>query len=570
MRRLNVEPDGDEDVNDLLRKIIVIGHRNPDTDSIVSAIAYAALKRQQGYVNCMPARAGRLTPQTEYVLRRFGVEAPTFIPDMLPKVAYFMPEGSPITVQANTALWDALELMDRHRLPAIPVVDGQGHYSAYLSHNTFTENIVHKADPHRKAIIPTSINLLIKTLRAQPLLTVNGDAVVKSRLLVAGSTREAFEQVLKTELPMNAIALVENRASILDLCIRYKVRAIVLTGGAPLSKEMFEKAREAGISVLISPYDIASTVYLTLYSMPVSAMATQAIQAVGLNDPVRDIMSAVQASPTRSLPVVDDNGKVVGVINERDLYKQPNVDIIMVDHNELSLAVEGLDQFHIIEIIDHHKLGNFPTHEPITFINRVVGSAATVVACLYQEQKATLTPAIAGLLLSAIITDTLALQSPTTTDVDRNMADYLSGLLNLDVADLAHDIFSHAARLTDLTIEKILDMDAKHYTEDGVSFSVSQIETGTSDELKSRIPELLAALESRCKAEKSYFAALMVTDITALNSVLLVAGDARFIAKIPFPKLGNDNVFLCKGIMSRKKQLLPLLLEQLSATLGVR
>ncbi len=369
---------------------------------------------------------------------------------------------------------------------------------------------------------------------------------------------------------MNAIALVENRASILDLCIRYRVRAIVLTSGLPLSKEMYRRASEAGISVLISPYDIASTVYLTLYSMPVSTMATGAIKAVKASDLVRDIHQAVQLSPSRSLPVADDAGKVIGIINERDLYKQPNVDVIMVDHNELSLGVEGLDQFRIIEIIDHHKLGNFPTHEPIDFINRVVGSTATIVACLYQEQKATLTPAIAGLLLSAIITDTLALQSPTATETDRTMAEYLSGLLNLEVADLAHDIFSHASRLTDLSTEKILSMDSKHYDEGGVPFAVAQIETGTSDELSGRIPELLEALRARCAAEKLFFSALMVTDITALNSVLLVAGDPRFIAKIPFPRMGGDNVFLCKGIMSRKKQLLPLLLEQLNAVLGVR
>ena len=556
-------------MNDPQRKIIVIGHRNPDTDSIVSAIAYAALKRQQGHVNCMPARAGKLTPQTEYILRRFGVEAPKFIPDMLPKVEYFLPEGMPHTVQANTALWDALELMDKNRLPAVPVVDREGHYQAFLTHNTFMENIVHKTDPHRKAIIPTSIHLLTKTLRAQPLLTFDEDTVVKSRLLVAGSTKEAFEQVLKTELPTNAIALVENRASILDLCIQYKVRAIVLTSGLPLSKEMYQRAADARISVLISPYDIASTVYLTLYSMPVSTMATRAIRAVKMSAQVRDIHQAVQSSPSRSLPVVDDDEKVIGVINERDLYKRPNVDVIMVDHNELSLGVEGLDRFPIIEIIDHHKLGNFPTHEPINFINRVVGSTATIVACLYQEQKATLTPAIAGLLLSAIITDTLALQSPTATETDRTMAEYLSGLLNLEVADLAHDIFSHASRLTDLSTEKILSTDSKHYDESGVSFVVAQIETGTADELSARIPELLEALKAQCVTEKLFFSALMVTDITALNSILLVAGDSRFIAKIPFPRMDSDNVFLCKGIMSRKKQLLPLLLEQLTAVLGV-
>ncbi len=558
-------------MNDTQRKIIVIGHRNPDTDSIVSAIAYAELKRQQGYVNCMPARAGRLTPQTEYILQRFDVQPPTFIPDMRPKVEYFLPEGEPTTVQGNTALWDALELMDKNQLPAVPVVDKEGYYRAFLSHHTFTQNIVHKTDPHRKAIIPTSINLLAKTLRAQPLHVENADVVIKSRILVAGATKEAFEQVLKTELSTNTIAIVENRETIINLCIKYKLRAIVMTSGEQPSKAMRERVKAAGLSLLISPYDIASTIYLTLYSMPVSTMAVGAISPVKTSDVVRSILSQVQHSPTRSLPVVDDSERVVGIINERDLYKRPNVDIIMVDHNELTLGVEGLDQFHIREIIDHHKLGNFPTHEPITFINRVVGATATVVACLYQEQKAVLTPAIAGLLLSAIITDTLGLQSPTTTDVDRNMAEYLAGLLDLEVADLANDIFAHASRLTDLTVEKILSTDTKNYTECGVNFAVSQIEISTSNELRDRIPELVAALDENCKAQKLFFTALLVTDITALNSILLVAGDDRFIAKIPFPKVhGHENAFHCKGIMSRKKQLLPLLLEQLNAIVGAR
>ncbi|MDO5461973.1 MAG: putative manganese-dependent inorganic diphosphatase [bacterium] len=553
----------------LKKKIIVIGHRNPDTDSIVSAIAYAELKRQQGYTNCLPARAGKLTPQTEYILRRFGVEAPIFIPDMYPKVEHFL-EKTPVTVQAKSALWDALLIMDKNRVPAIPVVDIEGHYQAYLSHHTFTENIVHKTDPHRKVIIPASINLLAHTLRAQVLLSFNAETVIKSRILVAGSTKETFEEVLKIEMPTNAIAIVENRESIVRLCLQYKVRAIVLTNGQSLSKDLYALAKEAHISVLSSPYDIASTIYLALYSMPVSAMtsAKNAVKPISTNDAVRTILPMVQTSPTRSLPVVNREGKVVGVINERDLYKQPNVDIIMVDHNELSLGAEGLDQFHIIEIIDHHKLGNFPTREPINFINRVVGSTSTIVACLYQEQKAILTPAIAGLLLSAIITDTLALQSPTTTDVDRAMAEYLAGLLNLEVSELASDIFAHGARIIDLSEEKLLNLDAKLYHEAGVTFSVAQLESSSFAELEPRLPALRHALEEKCKHEKLFFAALMVTDITALNSLLLVVGDTRFLEKIPFPKHTRSGLYLCKGIMSRKKQLLPLLLEQLSEVLG--
>ncbi len=544
------------------RKTIVIGHLNPDTDSIVSAIAYAALKRQQGNKNCIPARAGKLSPQTEYILQRFDVHPPKFIPDMFPKVEHFLPEGKAVTVQGNTALWDALELMDKEGLTAVPVVDRDGHYLNFLSHHSFAESLIHKSDPHRKAIIPTSISLLTKTLRAQPLLTFDADTVVKSRLLVAGCTRDAFEQVLKTEMPTNAIAVVENRESIIKLCLQYKVRAIVITSALPLSREMFIKAKEAQISVLISPYDITSTIYLALYSMPVSCMVQAPVKPVKASDSVRDILRDVQNSYTRSLPVINDNEIVIGSISEPDIYREPNTDIIMVDHNELSLAVQGLDQFRIIEVIDHHKLNNFPTKNPITFINRVVGATATVVACLYQEQKAIMTAPIAGLLLSAIITDTLGLQSPTTTDVDRNTADYLAGLLNLDVTELAQDIFSHAARLTDLSAEKLISMDSKAYAENGLNFTVAQIETGTTNEIHARLPELLAALEEARQKENLFFKALMVTDIVALNSILLVAGEPRLLGKISFPKVdGSPNIFLCRGIMSRKKQLLPLLME---------
>ncbi len=545
------------------RTTYVFGHRNPDTDSIVSAIAYAALKRQQGLVNCIPARAGKLTPQTEYILERFDMAAPTFIPDMLPKVEYFLSSERSL-VKEDRALWDALELMDHEHLSALPVVNKDGTYKALLTHNTFAQNIIHKTDPHRKAILPTSIELIINTLRAQPVITFNPTEIIKSRIIVAGAHADTFETKLSNEWIKHAIVLVEDRQSIIEKCIAHGIRAIVLTGGSPLAKPLRAKAEAAGVSVLISPYDTASTIYLMLYSIPVSTMADASIAPVHVGDAVRDVQQAIQQSPARSLAVVDDDNKVVGTLNERDLFKSPNVDIIMVDHNELSQAVEGLDQFNIIEIIDHHRLGNFPTHVPITFINRVVGATATVVATLYMEQHATMTQGIAGLLLAGIITDTVGLQSATTTDTDRNMAEYLSGILNLEVEDLAKDIFSHACKLSDLSTEEILSMDTKTYKEGDYTFQVSQVESGSIDDLAKLIKPLTQSLEARCQASKSFFEALMITDITALNSILLVVGDARFVEKVPFPNYaGNRRAFLCKGILSRKKQLLPLLLEQL-------
>ena len=265
--------------------------------------------------------------------------------------------------------------------------------------------------------------------------------------------------------------------------------------------------------------------------------------------------------------MVDRDNRVVGVFAERDLVKEPNTDIIMVDHNELSLAVEGIDQFRILEIIDHHKLGNQPTRQPVTFINKVVGSTATIVASLFEEQRVALTPQIAGILLSGILADTLGLRSATTTDTDRNTANNLADFLNLEIDEYAKELFANSSHKGDWTVEEMLSVDAKNYEFSGRKFAVAQVESGTADELTSRHEEILKGLERQCKDRSLSFSALMITDITALNSVLLVAGDQRLIASIPFPKL-YDRTWLCRGILSRKKQLLPLLMEQLETVYG--
>jgi len=549
------------------RKIYVIGHRNPDTDSIVSAVAYAALKRSQGF-DCHPARAGKLTPQTEYILDRFEVPAPEFLADLQPKVAHFL-SGKPATVVDSVPLWEALERMDHENLSVLPVVDAAGRYKAMLNHLTFARNITRKINPQRKAIVPTSINLLVKTLKAQPILVFNGDEVVKSRILVAGSSVESFKTHLETEIPANALVLVGDRADIARLSIERGARALVITNRTAFPKELRTLAEEHKVSVIVSAYDTSSTAFLILYSTPVQYMADDKTQPIHTYDCVRDIRVKLASSDSRCLPVVDDAGVVAGVFCESDLIKDPNIDIIMVDHNEAVQAVEGIDQFRILEIIDHHRLGNLSTRQPITFINRVVGSTSTIVAGMYAEQKVALTRPIAGILLSGILTDTLILRSATTTDTDRVMAEYLAGLLDLDVESYGREIFTNSNRLSNWTVADMLSVDSKRYTACGKAFVVCQVESGTTDELVGRSAELLKGLEARCKEEGLYFAALMITDITALNSVLLVAGDDAFIGRIPFPRL-HDRAFLCKDILSRKKQLLPLLIEHMEGVLGTR
>lgn len=545
------------------RKTYVIGHRNPDTDSIVSAIAYAELKRSQG-LNCVAARAGRLTPQTEYILNRFGVSAPEFLPDLQPKVHHFL-DGAPVTVEDSVPLWTALEMMEKKNLMVLPVTDSEGRYKAMLNHLSLARNMTRKINPQRKAIIPTSINLLIKTLNAQPIVTFNENEVVKSRILVAGSSFDTFRTHLETEIPSNALVLVGDRTNVIQSSIERGARVLVLTNRTPFPKELRALAEKHSVSVIVSAYDTSSTAFLILYSTPVQYMADDTTLPIRFDDCVRDIRTQLGSSSSRALPVVDDNGRVAGVFSESDLIKEPNIDIIMVDHNETSLAVEGIDQFRILEIIDHHKLGNVSTRYPITFINRVVGATSTIIAGIYAEQKAVLSRESAGLLLSGILTDTLILRSATTTETDRNTADYLAGLLDLDVEEYGREIFANANRLNSWTVAEMVSVDQKEYACGDLKFTVSQVESGNTDELLKRREELIKELEKRCETQGLYFAALMITDITALNSVLLIAGNARFVSAIPFPRL-NDRTFLCKAILSRKKQLLPLLLEQIEAS----
>jgi manganese-dependent inorganic pyrophosphatase len=548
------------------RKTYVIGHRNPDTDSIVSAIAYAELKRQKGWAECFPARVGKLTPQTEYILERFNIQAPEYIPDLVPKVGYFLTEPA-ITVAESASLWDALEKMERENVNILPVVDEAGRYLAVLNHNAFASNITKKINPHRKAIIPTSMHLLIRTLKAQPVVTFGEDEVVKSRILVAGSSFETFKNHLEAEIPANALVLTGDREDIQRHSIESGARAVIVTNGMPLAKGLRELAEQRQVSVMISPYDTSNTAFLILYSTPVRTMADETAKPVSEGSYVRAIREQLAATPSRCVPVVDDNQVVIGVFSESDLISEPNIDIIMVDHNELGQAVEGLENYRILEILDHHRLGNFSTRYPITFINRVVGATSTIVAGMYIEQKAVLTGGIAALLLAGILTDTLMLRSATTTDIDREMAEYLAGLVDLDIERFGREIFSNARNLANVAAAEILGMDVKPYSACGKKFAVSQVEVNTTEELVGRKEELLLALREKRAAEKLYFAALMITDITALSSVLLIDGETEFIRKIVFPKV-DEGIFRCRDILSRKKQLIPLLVEQMESVLG--
>ena len=549
------------------KTIYVIGHKNPDTDSVAAAVGYAALKNLLGYSNYKAARAGHLNPQTAYIFDKFKLTRPEYIPDLIPKVKYYMPKEFQ-TVDESVAVWDALSRMESSGFRVLPVVDKDGKYKALLHYSGFAQSILTVLNPEKTHPLSTSIELIQKTLNAQPIILNDTVSEIKKySILVGSSSLESFEQHLKSRATENIVVIASNREDLLKLTIENNVKLLILTSGFVLNKELRQLAEKHNVSVISSPYSTSPTSMLIAYSMPVSVIADKDILPVHPNDSISKIQSTLKLSPCRYLPVVDENEKVIGIISEHDLVLEPNIELVLVDHNEMSQAVSGIENYKITEVIDHHRIGTLSTKYPITFINKPVGSSSTLIANLYREYRVSIPKEIASLLLCGILSDTLVLQSATTTDIDREAAEYLSSITNLEVKELGNEIILAGSKIKGRNATELIHQDMKEYSEGNVSYLINQIEVGNTKEILARNKEFLSELQIERRSQKALFAGILVTDITQLSSILLLDADDNFKQFITFPKL-EENIYFLQGVVSRKKQLVPLITEQVTNYLG--
>lgn len=545
-----------------MKKIIyILGHKNPDTDSAVSATAYATLKKLQGFNNYVAARAGHFNPQTDYIYKKFNVPFPKYVPDLIPKVNYYMNDDFD-TVEKDRSVWFAIGKMDSAKSRALPVVDKDNKYLSLFHYSHFAQKLLKILNPEHKIRISTSIALIIKTMNAQAAVAFNQEEIFSARILVGSSSENSFKKQLEESNIENAIVITSDREEIYKICIEKKVKLLIITSGFSLSNELKEKAKQNGVSVIMSPYATSQTVMMIVYSTPVSFMSDHEIQAVHKADTISKIRPILQQSTIRRLPVVDNENRVIGIISEHDFTNEPNVQVILVDHNELSQAVEGIEHYKIQEVIDHHRIGPLSTTYPITFINKPVGSTSTLIAGLYQDAKIEIPKEIASLLLCGILSDTLILQSTTTTQIDIKTAELLSCKTGLNIQELGKEILTAGSRIEGRSVSEIIHQDMKEYRENKHTYTVSQIEVGNLEILLERKEEFLNELEAERKGNKAVFAALLVTDITQLSSILLISCEENFVSFINFPKL-EDKIYFLKDVVSRKKQLIPLLSEQI-------
>ncbi|KAB2659958.1 MAG: putative manganese-dependent inorganic diphosphatase [Verrucomicrobia bacterium] len=550
-----------------MSEVLVIGHKNPDTDSICAAIGYAEFKQRTGMPNAVAARCGDTNDRIDFVLRTFGFPAPRFVANVAPKVRDVM-QDNVVSLPPTATVAEALGLMDERNIRVLPVLNEDRSCRGLLS--LFKMSKFFFPAPHRlfdSRTVHASLRNLARTLSAEMLFVQDPDRVESLILMIGAMSLEAFAKRLPLYPREKLIVIVGDREDVQDLAIDRCVRAIVITGGSKVSDERFDAARRNGVSMLISPHDSATTAMLSRTSITVENMIHDKFLAFQAEEYLADVRGLATASVFQAFPVLDERQRVVGILSKSDLLRKVDRQLILVDHNELSQAVNGAETADIIEVIDHHRVG-LMSRTPILFRNEPVGSTSTIVAEMFLRYRLEMSPSLAGILLAGIVSDTLNLTSPTTTERDADILETLESISGVNATAFTEKLFASGSLLVTKTAQQAVATDCKEYSENGRVFSVAQIEEMGFDQFWKRKKEVIKALAEHRETNEYFFSALLITDVVTQSSLLLLAGTDAFVAKIEYPEIEPD-IYELRGIVSRKKQLLPYLthcLEQCASS----
>ncbi len=541
-------------------RVFVVGHRNPDTDSICSAIAYAELCQLQGRSNVFPGRAGGLNRQTEFVLDNLQQPQPQLLTDVYPRLRDTVGDH-PALIDADAPLANALDLMRQRDIRMLPVVDADLAPLGALILKRMTEHLFlpRSGRPIRRVL--SSPQAMQVCLQAKVMNMVDGERTDELDLFVGAMSLESFQQRLSDTDPRRIVVFCGDRRNIQEHAIQLGIRALVVSGGFGVADDLVVAARENRVSILCSPHDTATSALLARLSTPVRYLADADVPRAHPDDRLDEIRKVLLRGTAPGVMVIDDNGRVCGVGTKSNLLRPSPLKLILVDHNELTQAVPGADQVDILEIIDHHRLGNFHTELPIRFINQPLGSTCSVVATLYRQAGIEPAPQIASLMLAGLLSDTVLLKSPTTTDTDRQLLAWLEHCSGLDASAFGQQMFRAGSTLAAYQdIESLLTADFKEYDVEERRFGIGQVEVVTFQEFDDRQEEIANGLETLAHKRGLALAGLLVTDIVQQNSQLIVRGEKALMGAVGYPQISVGR-FDLKGVLSRKKQLMPHLLR---------
>lgn len=540
----------------------VIGHRNPDTDSIASAIGYAALKQRQGDSSVIAAMAGAPNPQTRYILDRLEIPDPLFLADVHPKVRDTL-KRQPVTVDRQASAYEALELFNKSGVRVLPVVDGENRPCGVLSLLHLSESYLLPCHDKLRQVTTTLPNLA-RTLAGHFESGTCPDAPITLNLFIGAMREESFSSRIDGHNPQELLIMTGNRRTIQLAAIERGVRILVVTGGHSLEEDLLELAQKQGVNVLLTPHDTATAAWLARLSTPVACLAEQEFAEIGVDKSLASLRQKLLGANVSAVLALEEDGTLAGVATKSSLLAPLPYSLILVDHNELGQAVSGAELVEIAEVIDHHKLGNSHSNSPISFITSPVGSTCTLVARRYRESNIEPDRQIAALLLAGILSDTVILKSPTTTDADHQMAAWLEERSGIVAADFGRDIFAASSSLKNYgSADRIVAADFKLFTHEKYSIGLGQVEVIGFDEFYSMKEDLLSALADIKRRDNLFIAGLMVTDITTETTLFLVEGHTRIAHVMEYPQL-EPHLYELKNVMSRKKQMVPHLLKILA------
>ena len=540
-------------------KVYVVGHKNPDTDSICSAIAYAHLKKQLTGNEYVARRAGQINEETHYVLKKFKVDPPDLLSNVKLQVKdmdIHKMEG----VEPNVSIKDTWAKMKEQNVKTLPILKDE-ELVGVISTGDIATSYMEVYDNRILSSAKTQYRNIVKTLDGTLITGNEHGYFTKGKVTIAASNPDLMEEFIEKD----DLVILGNRYESQSCAMDIDASCLVVCQGAEVSEELIQRAEEQSIVIISTPHDTFTAARLINQSIPVKHFMTKTpLVTFQMNDYVEDIKEVMTKKKFRDFPILDRHGRFKGLISRRRFMDVSKKKVILVDHNEKSQAVDGIEEAEIVEIIDHHRLGSIETMGPVFFRNQPVGCTATIVCQMYEESGVKITPTIDGLLCAAIISDTLLFRSPTCTKVDEKAAKKLSKIAGIDMEQMAGEMFKAGSNLQGKTADEICFQDFKQFTVNDTVFGVGQINSMNKEEL-AEIREIIEPHLPKVLEEQNlqmiYF---MLTDILDESTELICCGNnaKEYIIDAFDLKEGTDKIIL-KGVVSRKKQLIPTLVGAL-------
>ena len=539
-------------------KVVVIGHRNPDTDSICSAIAYAELKNKTSDLVCEPRRAGKMNQETEFVLKKFGVRPPRMCTDVNPKIRDVDYREMP-GIPGSTSLRKAWEIMRDRKIDTLPVTAADNELEGLITVKDIATANMDVFDTGILAKSQTTYRNILETLGGTMVVGREDDVCTTGHIRIGTATPEMLENTVEK----GDIVILTNRYESQLCAIEKEASLLILCNNAKVGRTIQRIAEETGVAIMTAPCDTYAAGKLMSQCAPISYYMTRSdIMKFTLVTPVADVTRVMAKVRHRYFPILDEDGKYCGMVSRRNIIALRKRRIILVDHNEATQAVEGFDQAEILEIIDHHRIGSLETSGPVYFRNQPVGCTATIITQMYDENGMEIPPQIAGLLLAAILSDTLVFRSPTCTPLDEALAKRLAKIAGVDIDEFASEMFEAGEKLDGKTAEEVFLQDFKVFMCGDIRFGVAQGSYMTRKNLLAAEALLQPYLEEARNKQNVEDIYMLLTDVPKEESVVI--SDGRYASEVLSDGFetqpAEDGSFTLPGVVSRKKQFIPALM----------